>query len=119
MNETTQTLNKLWKCGICGSAFKTITERMACEAACVKNMEDKAKKAAEAKKKEEQAVRKAEVDKAYEHAHKLGEEADEAYKHAHELSVAYAEDYGIYSYRGDITPYSESLSQKIADLFLF
>lgn len=120
MNETTQTVNKPWKCGICGSAFKTIQERTACEAACIKKLEEDAKKAAETKKKEEQVARKTEVDKAYEHAHKLSNEADKAYQHARELSAAYAQDYGTYSYKGNITlSDSTCLNNTLRDFFLF
>ena len=84
MNETTQMVNKPWKCGICGSAFKTIQERMTCEAPCIKKMEEEAKRTAEAKKKEEQAARKAEVDKAFDVAIQLRE--------------AYLKDYDTYVY---------------------
>ena len=84
MNETNQMNNKPWKCGICGSAFKTIKERMSCETVCIKKMEEEAKKAAEAKKKQEQATRKAEVDNAFDHAMKL--------------RAAYLKDYDTYTY---------------------
>lgn len=119
MNETTQTNDKPWKCGICGSAFKTIKERMSCETACIKKMEEEAKRLAEAKKKEEQAARKAEVDKAYKQAHKLDEEATNAYQHAYALATAYAEDYGTYSCIGNIAPHNSNyLSKKITDFFM-
>ena len=41
----------MYKCEICGKEYKTIAERAKCEAACVKKLEEDAKKAAEAKRR--------------------------------------------------------------------
>ena len=76
----------VYKCGICGKEYSSIAERMKCEATCLKQQEEEAKKAAEAKKKAEKDTRKKEVTMAIEHASELLNE--------------YIKDYGSYSYDG-------------------
>ena len=73
-----------YKCGICGSEFASVQERMNCEMACVKKQIEEEKKATELKKKEEQKARKAEV--------------DEAFKNLQRLFAEYVKDYGHYEY---------------------
>lgn len=71
-----------YKCGVCGTSYNSIAERMHCESACLKKQEDEAKKVAEAKKREEQNDRKAQV--------------DAAIKHAEQVLRDYIRDYGTY-----------------------
>ena len=63
-----------YKCGICGTIFDSIEERMNCEANCIKKQKEAAKKAAEAKRKAEKETRKTEVTAAIKRANKLLEE---------------------------------------------
>lgn len=76
----------IYKCGICGKEYPSIAERMKCEAACLKQQEEEAKKAAETKKKAEKDARTAEVTQAIEHAS--------------DLLNKYINDFGAYSYDG-------------------
>ena len=77
-----------YKCGICGTVFDSIEERMNCEANCIKKQKDEAKKAAEAKKKAEKETRKAEV--------------TDAVKKANELLEEYIQDYGSYEFTSNV-----------------
>lgn len=83
-NETKMCGKPAYKCGICGSIYDTIAERVACESKCLKKQEEEERLAAEKKKKEEQYRRKKEVDDAFERAENLRNE--------------YVEDYGYYSH---------------------
>ena len=76
-----------YKCGICGTIFDSIEERMKCEANCIKKQKEEAKKATEAKRKAEKETRKTEVTAAIKRANKLLEE--------------YIKDYGNYEYYSD------------------
>lgn len=61
----------MYKCAICEKDFDTISDRNKCEAACIKRIEENAKKAAEAKKMAEKEARRKEVEEAINHAKKL------------------------------------------------
>lgn len=76
-----------YKCGICGSEFASVQERMNCEMSCVKKQKEEEKKAAEAKKREEQKARKAEI--------------DAALKNLQKLLANYINEYGHYEYGDD------------------
>lgn len=78
----------MYKCAICETDYKTISERNKCEAACIHRIEEDAKKIAEEKKKAEQAARKAELEEAIDHAKKLFD--------------AYIADYRTYEFDSDI-----------------
>ena len=71
-----------YKCGVCGTVYDELRERVKCESACLKRQEEEAKKAAELKKKEEQDARHKEV--------------IEAYDRFHELLEKYTADYGTF-----------------------
>lgn len=79
-----------YKCGVCGSQWSTVRERMTCERSCIKKQEEEERKAVEAKKAEEQKLRK--------------EAVDEAIKRAAKLQSEYVKDYGHYEYEGEIVP---------------
>ena len=85
-NENKMYSNPQYKCGICGTIFDSIEERMNCEAKCIRKQKEEAKKAAEAKVKEERETRRAEVTAAIERAS--------------ELLNQFISDYGTYSYDG-------------------
>lgn len=72
-----------YKCAICDKIYDSITERMHCEAACLKKQEEETKRAVEAKMKEEQIARY--------------EEVSQAYEHANDLFKKYMHDYGAYT----------------------
>ena len=63
--------NTMYKCSICGKQYSTVVERAKCELACVKQLEEEKKKAAEVKKNAERDARKKEVTDAIEHANEL------------------------------------------------
>lgn len=77
----------MYNCGICDKEFETITERNRCEAACIRRVEEEAKKAEEAKKQAEKEERKAEV--------------TAAIKYANELLGEFVKDYGSYEYESE------------------
>lgn len=91
-----------WTCGVCGSKFKTLKERVNCEAACLWKLEDEARKAAELKQKEERVARKAEVDNAYTNFIKL--------------RTAYLKDYGTYAYHNNTAPSSEEYDEWVEEV---
>lgn len=78
--------NTMYKCSICGKQYSTVVERAKCELACVKQLEEEKKKAAEVKKNAERDARKKEV--------------TDAIEHASELVNKYVADYGAYYYNG-------------------
>lgn len=71
-----------YKCGICGSVYESIEERMNCEMACIKKQKEAEKKAIAEKMRKEKEARKKELDAAIKHAAKLLE--------------AWNKDYGFY-----------------------
>lgn len=71
-----------YKCGICGSVYNSIEERMNCEMACIKKQKEAEKKAVAEKMRKEKEARKKELDAAMKHTAKLLE--------------AWNKDYGIY-----------------------
>lgn len=79
-----------YTCGVCGTSYDSVQERMNCEMACVKKIQEEERKAAEAKKKEAQKTRKVEVDNALQNFIKL--------------ATAYSHDYGKYDYNGQDIP---------------
>lgn len=81
----------MYICGICEKEYNNISDRNKCEAACIKRIEEDAKKAAEAKKKEEQEARRVEVEKAISNAKKL--------------LVAYINDYKTFEFSADEDEY--------------
>ena len=93
-----------YKCGICGTIFDSIEERMNCEANCIKKQKEEAKKAAEEKKKKEKESRKVEL--------------ESAIKYAAELLNAYIKDYGTYSFKTEVLNDSE-LQKNIGGYFDF
>ena len=87
-NYTDKIANKpTYKCGICGTSYYNIADRIKCETACLKQQEEEAKKAAEAKKKADKDVRTKEL--------------KEAIKHAAKLLDDYIKDYGKFEYESD------------------
>lgn len=78
-----------YKCGICGTEYRDIQDRMHCEMSCFEKQKEEARRIAEAKRKAEKATRQEEVDKAIEHANELIEK--------------FTEDYGSYIYRGKMS----------------
>lgn len=71
-----------YKCGICGSVYNSIEERMNCEMACIKKQKEAEKKAVAEKMRKEKETRKKEL--------------DEAIKHTAKLLEAWNKDYGFY-----------------------
>ena len=86
-NENKMYVQEMWKCGICGETYDSISKRMQCEANCLHKQELEAKRLAEAKKKEEQADRHAKVTSLIESAHTA--------------LIDYEKDYGTYVYDGE------------------
>ena len=81
----------MYKCAICEKDFKTIAERNQCEAACIKRIEEDAKKLAEEKKMAEKEARRAEV--------------EDAINYAKKLLVAYINDYKSFEFSHDDDSY--------------
>ena len=86
-NENKMYTHEMWKCGICGEIYDSISKRMQCEASCLHKQELEAKRIAEAKKKEEQAERQAKV--------------TDLIESAHAALLDYEKDYGTYVYNGE------------------
>lgn len=80
--------NVIYKCGICGREYDDIRERISCETACLKRQDEEKKRAEETKKKAEKDARNKEVTEALDNAYKLLNK--------------YIEDYGHYSYSGNL-----------------
>ena len=78
----------VYVCGICGTEFSEVHERMNCEANCYKKKQEDERKAAEEKRMAEQKLRK--------------EAVDEAIKRAAKLQSDYIKDYGHYEYDGEL-----------------
>lgn len=78
----------MYKCEICGKEYSTIAERTKCEAACLKQQEEEAKKVAEAKKKAEKDARFSEASTALDNAFALVNKC--------------VEDYGSFKYNGKL-----------------
>lgn len=78
----------MYKCAICETDYKTISERNKCESDCIKRIEEDAKRLAEEKKRAEQETRRAEV--------------EQAINHAKELLEAYITDYKTYEFNTDV-----------------
>lgn len=76
-----------YKCGICGSEYKHIQERMECELSCFEKQKEQARKVAEEKAAAEKKSRQAEVDAAIAKAENLLEK--------------FIKDYGSYQYKCD------------------
>lgn len=73
-----------YTCGVCGTSYDFVQERMNCEMVCLKKKQEEERKAAEEKKRAEKETRYAEV--------------VEALKNASELLKAYTKDYGPFEY---------------------
>lgn len=81
----------MYICGICEKEYNNLSDRNKCETACIKRIEEDAKKAAEAKKNAEKETRRAEVEKAIDHAKKL--------------LMAYINDYKSFEFSSDEDEY--------------
>ena len=84
-----------YACGVCGAKYDTIQDRAKCEMACVKKIEEEAKKAAEAKKKAEKATRFSEASAAIDNAFALVNKC--------------VEDYGEFVYNGKLENSNEPI----------
>lgn len=106
MEDNKMYAQEMWKCGICGKTYDSISQRMQCEARCLQRQEEEAKKAAEAKKKEEEDARHDEVTKAIDGAVAL--------------LIEYTKDYGHYVYDGkNAHKFDDLLPSKFLHHFLF
>ena len=95
-----------YKCGVCGTVYDELRERMKCESTCLKRQEEEAKKAAELKKQQERDTRKADV--------------DAKVKAAIEDVNAFANDYGYYTYGGEpVKMTGDICPSKLLHHFLF
>ena len=87
MEEKNGCCKQVYKCGICGSSYDSVQERMNCEMECVRKQKEEEKRAAAEKRLAEMKARKYAVDQAIDVAVRLMTE--------------YINDYGPYEYGED------------------
>lgn len=93
-----------YKCAICGEIYDELKERVNCESKCLKKQEEEAKKAAELKKQQERSARQA--------------DADAKVKAAIEAVNAFTNDYGFYTYEGEVSNMINDFPYKLLHHFL-
>lgn len=88
MKDNKMYIKAAYKCGICGTEFESVQDRMNCEMACIAKQKEEEKKAAAAKAKAEKDASQNEVTAALDNAFSL------LNKHI--------EKYGTYQYNGKL-----------------